>query len=55
VEFRFYGWNGGTPAAGMLFDNVAVTLDVVPERSTWLAAALPIALVIAHTLRRGRS
>jgi hypothetical protein len=51
AEFRFYGWNGGDPAGTMLFDNVAVTVDVVPEPSTWIFALLPIGIVL-HSLSR---
>lgn len=38
VEFRFYGWNGGTPDASLLLDNVSVTLTIagvaIPETSS---------------------
>src|SRR5436190_5598961 len=45
VEYRFYGWNGGTPSASLLLDNVAITFDVVPECDTAFSAVL-IALVV---------
>ena len=39
VEFRFYGWNGGTADASLLFDNVGITvLGVVPEPPVTLPA-----------------
>ena len=46
VEFRFYGWNGGTPAASLYLDNVSTTIDVVPEFGTWVAALLPISIAL---------
>ena len=51
VEFRFYGWNGGTAAAGLTFDNVAITLDVVPEVDCCgIIAGLFAAMVIGHSV-----
>ena len=46
VEFRFYGWNGGTPEASLILANVAVTLSIVPEPSTVLFALLPIGIAL---------
>jgi hypothetical protein len=50
VEFRFYGWNGGTPEASLILDNVAITLDVVPEPNCGAMSALFAAVVIVHSL-----
>jgi hypothetical protein len=50
VEFRFYGWNGGTPSASLLLDNVSVVLTIggvaVPEASS----LGPIALLLCCVL-----
>lgn len=46
VEFRFYGWNGGTPSASLFLDNVATTIDVVPEVGAWMVALLPISIAL---------
>ena len=49
VEFRFYGWNGGSAAAGLLFDNVALTvLSVVPESNGAVAAVFLFSIVIGQ-------
>ena len=55
VDFRFYGWNGGTPNASLIFDNVAVTLSIVPEPGTRVFALLPVGIALysfAQGLRR---
>jgi hypothetical protein len=52
AEFRFYGWNGGDPGGTMFLDNVAVTIDVVPEPGTWLFALLPNGIVLHRLWRR---
>ncbi len=46
AEFRFYGWNGGDPGGTMAFDNVATTLDIVPE----IPVFWPVLFVIACIL-----
>jgi hypothetical protein len=44
MEFRFYGWNGGTLAASLILDNVTISgIGVVPETST----IVPIILLFA--------
>ena len=53
VEFRFYGWNGGTPDAGLLFDNVAVTLSAVPEVPNLGAVILVIGCAVLGRRFRG--
>ena len=55
VEFRFYGYNGGTPAAGLFLDNVATYGAVVPEVAPLLPVTLIIACSVAETHRRRRS
>jgi hypothetical protein len=52
VEFRFYGWNGGTPEASLIFANVAVTLSIVPEPGTLMFALLPVGITL-YSLARG--
>ena len=54
VEFRFYGWNGGTPGASLLLDNVAITLTVTPEVDAGRASAVFAALIAAQSLVRQR-
>jgi hypothetical protein len=54
VEFRFYGWNGGTTDAGLLFDNVAVPIDVVPEFDAAFVSALLLVVVVAHARLKRR-
>ena len=54
AEFRFVAWNTGNASSSLIFDNVAVTLDVVPEVDAGLAAALFGALIAAHSLIRKR-
>ena len=46
VEFRFYGYNGGTPNAGLFLDNVATYGTVVPE----VAPLLPVTLIITFSI-----
>ena len=47
VEFRFYGYNGGTPAAGLFLDNVTTYGTVVlPE----IAPLLPVSLIITCSI-----
>jgi hypothetical protein len=59
AEFRFYGWNGGTPDAGLFFDNVATTFDLVavpiPERCTWLVSLVPMGIALFRVSRDLRS
>lgn len=57
VEFRFYGWNGGTPDASLILDNVAVTVGIVPEASPLKPVALLLASACATSAvaRRRRS
>jgi hypothetical protein len=54
VEFRFYGWNGGTPSAGLLFDNVGVTLTIVPEPNQWLLVVWPVGVALRRLCARRR-
>lgn len=43
IEFRFYGYNGGTPAAGLFLDNVGTYGTIVlPE----VAPLIPVALIV---------
>jgi hypothetical protein len=55
VEYRFYGWNGGTPDASLIFDNVAVTVSIVPEVSPFWPVTLLLGCVLLsrNALRRG--
>ena len=59
AEFRFYGWNGGTPAAGLLFDNVATPFSFtgtpVPEGNSWLAGLIPMTIAVVQLARDWRS
>ena len=56
VEVRFYGWNGGDPGGTMFLDNVTVGITaIVPEPSTWLSALIPLALIVASSLKWRRS
>jgi hypothetical protein len=52
AEFRFYGWNGGDPTGSLAFDNVATTVDIVPEAGTWIFALLPIGIALQSLWRR---
>ena len=52
VEFRFYGWNGGTPDASLIFDNVSVTVAIVPEVSAASSIFLFLTGVVAVCERR---
>ncbi len=54
AEFRFVAWNTGNASSSLIFDNVAVTLDVVPELDAGRASALFAALIAAHSLIRKR-
>src|SRR6266446_1472232 len=52
VEFRFYGWNGGTPDASLIFDNVTITVSTVPEASAFWPVILLLACVfLARNVR----
>ena len=52
VEFRFYGWNGGTPEASLIFDNVTVTVSTVPEVSAfWPVILLLASIFLARNVR----
>jgi hypothetical protein len=55
VEFRFYGWNGGTASASMMLDNVKITVAVVPEPATLGPALLLASCVAAGLIRKGRT
>ncbi len=45
AEFRFIAWNTGNSSSSLIFDNVAVTLDVVPE---WNAGRVSALFAAAH-------
>jgi hypothetical protein len=57
AEFRFYGWNGGDPGGTMLFDNVGVTVNVVPEVASFWPAVLVLICAVGTAARAdcGRS
>ena len=56
AEFRFYGWNGGDPGGTMAFDNVAVTVAIVPESANFgtVALVLGCAILMQGVYRRRR-
>jgi len=54
VEFRFYGWNGGTDTASLIFDNVTVTVSTVPEVSVFWPVILLLACVFLARNFRSR-
>ena len=55
VEFRFYGWNGGTDSASLIFDNVGVTiLGVVPKVPAFWPVLLLIGCLIGEGTYRNR-
>jgi hypothetical protein len=53
VEFRFYGWDGGTATSGLILDNVTVTFDVVPESAAIWPVICLLFCVAAEATRRG--
>jgi len=57
VEYRFYGWNGGTDTASLILDNVAITVAIVPETGTIAPITLLLGLCTAAEFwqRRRRS
>jgi len=55
IEFRWYGWNGGTPESSLIFDNVAISgIGVVPETGTIVPVALLLGCVVAESVRQRR-
>jgi len=52
AEFRFYGWNGGDPLGAMSFDNVATTVDIVPEANMLVPILLLLGCVMVEARRR---
>ncbi|HEY4281925.1 MAG TPA: hypothetical protein VGM62_02600 [Chthoniobacterales bacterium] len=50
VEFRFYGWNASVASDSLLLDNVAITLDVIPEWDAGAISAIFLAAILAHSL-----
>jgi hypothetical protein len=52
AEFRFYGWNGGDPGGTMAFDNVATTLDIVPEIPVFWPVLFFIACILIGKEKR---
>ena len=54
VEFRFYGWNGGTPDASLLLDNVSVTLTIVGTPVPEVSSLGPLSLLLL-TVAAGRA
>jgi hypothetical protein len=55
VEFRFYGWNGGTDTASLIFDNVTITVGTVPEVSAFWPVILLLASVFLSRNVRSRA
>jgi len=55
VEFRFYGWNGGTDTASLIFDNVTVTVSTVPEVSAFWPVMLLLACIFLARNARFRA
>ena len=53
AEFRFYGWNGGTPNASLILDNVTLTVAIVPEPAMGALVACLVALAVLHARRSG--
>jgi hypothetical protein len=55
IEFRFYGWNGGTPAASLIFDNVVINgVGIVPETGTIVPLALLLSCALIESVKRRR-
>jgi hypothetical protein len=54
VELRFYGWNGGTPNASLLLDNVAIDVAIVPETRMIVPIILLLGCVATESMKHRR-
>jgi hypothetical protein len=54
IEFRFYGWNGGTFPSSLILDNVVISgIGVVPETGT-IVPVIILSLCVAVDCLRAR-